>query len=126
MHGIRLAHQFLSEGRLPKIDLMTNDSERTEQLTETAAENSADDININEKAAKQGAPIDASLGGLRVTATVSEAAASTTSIEGLPSSGMFNPLRILKSAMSPKTALWFTRCRRRTSQIHAGAAKIGS
>ena len=28
MHGIRLAHQFLSEGRLPKIDLMTNASER--------------------------------------------------------------------------------------------------
>ena len=28
MHGIRLAHRFLSEGRLPKIDLMTNDSER--------------------------------------------------------------------------------------------------
>ncbi|MFN3149315.1 alcohol dehydrogenase catalytic domain-containing protein [Bremerella sp.] len=28
MRGIRLAHQFLSEGRLPKIDLMTNDSER--------------------------------------------------------------------------------------------------
>jgi threonine dehydrogenase-like Zn-dependent dehydrogenase len=27
MRGIRLAHQFLSEGRLPKIDLMTNDSE---------------------------------------------------------------------------------------------------
>jgi L-iditol 2-dehydrogenase len=31
MHGIRLAHQFLSEGRLPKIDLMTNDSERFRQ-----------------------------------------------------------------------------------------------
>lgn len=28
MRGIRLAHQFLSDGRLPKIDLMTNDSER--------------------------------------------------------------------------------------------------
>ena len=28
MHGIRLAHQFLLERRLPKIDLMTNDSER--------------------------------------------------------------------------------------------------
>ncbi len=28
MRGIQLAHQFLSEGRLPKIDLMTNDSER--------------------------------------------------------------------------------------------------
>ncbi|MBA2117336.1 alcohol dehydrogenase catalytic domain-containing protein [Bremerella alba] len=28
MRGIRLAHQFLSEGRLPKIDLMTNDTER--------------------------------------------------------------------------------------------------
>ena len=28
MRGIRLAHQFLSEGRLPKIDLMTNESER--------------------------------------------------------------------------------------------------
>jgi threonine dehydrogenase-like Zn-dependent dehydrogenase len=28
MHGIRLAHQFLSMGRLPKIDLMTDDSER--------------------------------------------------------------------------------------------------
>ena len=28
MHGIRVAHQFLSERRLPKIDLMTNDSER--------------------------------------------------------------------------------------------------
>lgn len=28
MHGIRLAHQFISEGRLPKLDLMTNDSER--------------------------------------------------------------------------------------------------
>lgn len=31
MHGIRLAHQFLSEGRLPKIDLMTNSSERFAQ-----------------------------------------------------------------------------------------------
>lgn len=30
MHGINLAHQFLSEGRLPKIGLMTNDSERFE------------------------------------------------------------------------------------------------
>ncbi|MFI4874723.1 MAG: alcohol dehydrogenase catalytic domain-containing protein [Blastopirellula sp. JB062] len=28
MRGIRLAHRFLSEGLLPKIDLMTNDSER--------------------------------------------------------------------------------------------------
>ncbi len=28
MRGIRLAHQFLSEGRLPKIGLMTNESER--------------------------------------------------------------------------------------------------
>lgn len=28
MRGIRLARQFLSEGRLPKIDLMTNESER--------------------------------------------------------------------------------------------------
>jgi len=28
MRGIRLAHEFLSEGKLPKIDLMTNDSER--------------------------------------------------------------------------------------------------
>ena len=28
LRGIRLAHQFLSEGRLPKIDLMTNASER--------------------------------------------------------------------------------------------------
>ena len=28
MHGIRLAHQFLSEGRLPKIGKMTNDTER--------------------------------------------------------------------------------------------------
>ncbi len=28
MRGIRLAHQFLSEGRLAKIDLMTNESER--------------------------------------------------------------------------------------------------
>lgn len=28
MHGIRLAQQFLAEGRLPKIGLMTNDSER--------------------------------------------------------------------------------------------------
>ena len=28
MRGIRLAHQFLSEGRLPKIDLMTSASER--------------------------------------------------------------------------------------------------
>jgi L-iditol 2-dehydrogenase len=28
MRGIRLAQQFLSEGRLPKIDLMTNESER--------------------------------------------------------------------------------------------------
>lgn len=28
MRGIRLAHKFLSEGRLPKIDLMTNDTER--------------------------------------------------------------------------------------------------
>ncbi|MDX1946277.1 MAG: alcohol dehydrogenase catalytic domain-containing protein [Pirellulaceae bacterium] len=28
MHGIRLAHRMLSEGRLPKIDLMTNASER--------------------------------------------------------------------------------------------------
>jgi len=28
MHGIRLAHQFLSEGRLPKIGLMTNPTER--------------------------------------------------------------------------------------------------
>ncbi len=28
MRGIRLAHQFLCEGRLPKLDLMTNDSER--------------------------------------------------------------------------------------------------
>ena len=27
MHGIRLAHQFLTEGRLPKIGLMTNDTE---------------------------------------------------------------------------------------------------
>jgi L-iditol 2-dehydrogenase len=31
MHGIRLAHQFLLEGRLPKIGLMTNDSERFDQ-----------------------------------------------------------------------------------------------
>ena len=28
MYGIRLAHQFLSEGRLPKIDLMTNSTEQ--------------------------------------------------------------------------------------------------
>lgn len=28
MRGIRLAHQFLAEGRLPKIDLMSNDTER--------------------------------------------------------------------------------------------------
>ncbi len=28
MHGISLAHQFLSEGRLPKLDLMTNETER--------------------------------------------------------------------------------------------------
>jgi L-iditol 2-dehydrogenase len=28
MHGIRLAQQMLAEGRLPKIDLMTNDTER--------------------------------------------------------------------------------------------------
>ena len=28
MRGIRLAHQFLSEGRLPKIDRMTGDNER--------------------------------------------------------------------------------------------------
>ncbi|HIB92527.1 TPA: hypothetical protein EYN09_11050 [Candidatus Poribacteria bacterium] len=28
MHGIRLAHQFLTEGRLPKIGLMTNETER--------------------------------------------------------------------------------------------------
>ena len=28
MHGIRLAHKFLSQGKLPKIDLMTNESEK--------------------------------------------------------------------------------------------------
>src|SRR5690606_8564662 len=31
MHGIRLAHQFLVEGKLPKIGLMTNASERFRQ-----------------------------------------------------------------------------------------------
>lgn len=37
MHGIRLAQQFISEGRLPKIDLMTNDSERFGQTDLLAA-----------------------------------------------------------------------------------------
>jgi L-iditol 2-dehydrogenase len=39
MHGIRLAQQFLAEGRLPKIGLMTDDSERFKhgQLAEAIA-----------------------------------------------------------------------------------------
>ncbi len=43
MHGIRLAHQFLSQGGLPLLDRMTNDTERfPETKLREAVERAAD------------------------------------------------------------------------------------